>query len=201
MKKEVAKILLESKAVSINLENPFTWASGIRSPIYCDNRVLISLPEQRKKIIDYFCKKIEKMNNVDIIAGTATAGIPHAAWIADRLNLPMIYVRSESKSHGRKKSIEGLMEVGKNVVLIEDLISTASSSVNAANEIVKAGSNVVKVLSIFNYNLKKSGENFKKSKLEYDSLSDIQALLELNEELQLLSPADCIKIKGFLRNI
>src|SRR5262245_52524696 len=121
--KKIAQLLLEIKAVALNVKQPFRFASGILSPIYCDNRLIISYPEKRKIIIDAFLQIIKEKNlNYDVVAGTATAGIPHAAWIAERLNKPMIYVRSKAKEHGKKNLVEGLLQKGQKVLVVEDLV-------------------------------------------------------------------------------
>ncbi len=192
--KEIAEALIKIKAVELrpNKNDWFTWASGIKSPIYCDNRLTLSYPEIRKKIAISIAEIIKNnYDEVECIAGTATAGIPHAAWISDVLNLPMIYVRSSNKDHGKNNQIEGRVEVGKKVVLIEDLISTGISSVNAALALKDAGIEILAVISIFNYNLAKAEENFKKNNIKYESLTDYDTLMEIynlsEEEKKLLT--------------
>lgn len=171
----VARILLKEKAVFLRPHDMFTWTSGIKSPVYCDNRLLISTVESREVIIQAFCKKIESMK-VDGIAGTATAGIPWAAWIAHALKLPMIYVRSSSKEHGRQNAIEGALPAGSKVVLIEDLISTGKSSIAAAVKLQEAELNVLNVMSIFTYGFAEVDDLFKKSGLSFESLSSFDVL-------------------------
>lgn len=176
----VAKALLESKAIHIepNEEKFFTWTSGKRSPIYCDNRQLISYPEYRNQIIDLFCEKIKShYPEVELIAGTATAGIPWAAWLSDRLNLPMVYIRSKSKGHGLKSAIEGKTTKGQKTLIIEDLISTGKSAIEAVNHSRKDGLEVLSVLSIFNYGFEESIKNFKKENIEFLSLCNLEELL------------------------
>jgi len=180
---QVAKILLQEKAVFLRPHEPFTWTSGIKSPVYCDNRLLISTVGPRKLIVEAFAEKIRSMK-VDIIAGTATAGIPWAAWIAMELELPLVYVRSSSKEHGRKNAIEGKAQEGSKVVLIEDLISTGKSSIEAAQKLKEANIEVIQVLSIFSYDFSQAKEAFAKAGLSADSLCtfDVLAKVACDEE-------------------
>lgn len=171
----VAKILLIEKAVFLRPQDPFTWTSGIKSPVYCDNRLLISTVAARTAIIEAFCKKIAALKP-DCIAGTATAGIPWAAWIAHEMKLPMIYVRSSSKEHGRQNAIEGAAAPGSSCVLIEDLISTGKSSIAAANKLLEAELKVLKVMSIFTYGFTEVDDLFQKANLSFESLSNFDVL-------------------------
>lgn len=171
----VASILLKEKAVFLRPNDLFTWTSGIKSPVYCDNRLLISTVESRAIIVKAFCKKLENQN-LDYIAGTATAGIPWAAWIAYEMKLPMIYVRSSSKDHGRQNAIEGFAQAGSRCVLIEDLISTGKSSIAAAQKLREADLIVVKVLSIFTYGFAQVDQTFTEAKLTFDSLTHFDIL-------------------------
>ncbi len=171
----VASILLKEKAVFLRPNDLFTWTSGIKSPVYCDNRLLISTVESRAIIVKAFCKKLENQN-LDYIAGTATAGIPWAAWIAYEMKLPMIYVRSSSKDHGRQNAIEGFAQAGSRCVLIEDLISTGKSSIAAAQKLREADLIVVKVLSIFTYGFAQVDQIFTEAKLTFDSLTHFDIL-------------------------
>ncbi|MEN2464635.1 orotate phosphoribosyltransferase [Ornithinibacillus sp. FSL M8-0202] len=176
---ELARELLQIKAVQINPTDYFTWTSGIQSPIYCDNRITMSYPEVRTKIAAAFEERVSQMAiKLDVIAGCATAGIPHAAWLADRLNLPMVYVRSKPKAHGKGNQIEGGSVQGKNVVVIEDLISTGGSSLEAVEALRKAGAEVLEVMSIFSYGLSSSYDNFEKANISYQSLTNYDALLQ-----------------------
>ncbi|MBS3680111.1 orotate phosphoribosyltransferase [Ornithinibacillus massiliensis] len=176
---ELARELLQIKAVQINPTDYFTWTSGIQSPIYCDNRITMSYPEVRTKIAAAFEERVSQMAiKPDVIAGCATAGIPHAAWLADRLNLPMVYVRSKPKAHGKGNQIEGGSVQGKNVIVIEDLISTGGSSLEAVEALRKAGAEVLEVMSIFSYGLSSSYENFEKANIAYQSLTNYDALLQ-----------------------
>lgn len=191
LNQKIAGMLLDIKAVSIvDEDNLFTWVSGIKSPIYCDNRLTISYPEVRSTIADGFAELIKKQYpDVDVIAGTATAGIPHAAWVADRLNKSMVYVRSASKGHGKGNQIEGVVKPGDKVVLIEDLISTGGSSLKAVDALVEAGAEVVKVLGIFNYNFSKMEKRFAEANVAFETLTDYKTLLPIAIERGYV-PAD-----------
>ncbi|PLX18076.1 MAG: orotate phosphoribosyltransferase [Candidatus Muiribacterium halophilum] len=187
MKTRVAEILLNLQAVILNSKEPFTYASGIKSPIYCDNRVIISDVKSRDEIIDAFCELIEEKNiKFDVVAGTATAGIPHAAWIADRFKLPMIYVRSGKKEHGRKNQIEGRIHSEQKVLLVEDLISTGGSSLRCAEAISETGAEVVACVAIFSYEMKKAQESFNNAKIPLYTLSDFNTLIEFAKQNKLI---------------
>ena len=187
----IAKILLESNAVTLNAAEPFRFTSGILSPIYCDNRILISLPEKRSSIIDNFIKVIkESAVDLAVIAGTATAGIPHAAWIAHRMNLPMIYIRGESKAHGKKNTIEGILNKGDRTVIIEDLISTGSSSVQAVKAVKEKGGVVLGCYSIFTYQMKKAKEAFEDIKCPVFSLTNFSTLVKVAKKEGFISEQD-----------
>ncbi len=158
---EIARMLLEKQAVIINATAPFTYASGIKSPIYCDNRMLLSCPDARDKIIDAMLHIIaQKVQKFDIIAGVATAGIPWASIIADRLEKPLIYIRAKPKEHGRENLIEGKVEKGEKVLLIEDLISTGGSSLKAVEAIKKSGAEIENCIAVFSYEMKKAEKAF-----------------------------------------
>ena len=190
MKKEIAKILLTLNAVALRLEPPFTWASGRFSPIYCDNRLIISSPKDRKVVADGFVKLIEKNSwQPDVIAGTATAGIPHAAWVAEKLDLPMVYVRSSAKGHGKQNRIEGTLQAGQKVVLIEDLISTGKSSIDAANGVVDAEGDLLGVAAIFTYGLPVAEKQFTDANMAFDTLTSFETLMDVAEELGTLTAA------------
>ena len=174
----VARILLKEKAVFLRPDDMFTWTSGIKSPVYCDNRLLISTVESRATIIQAFCKKLQGLD-LDCIAGTATAGIPWAAWIAYEMKLPMIYVRSSSKDHGRQNAIEGAAAAGSKCVLIEDLISTGKSSIAAAQRLIDADLEVYKVMSIFTYGFAQVDTIFADAGMSFESLSNFDALAQV----------------------
>ena len=193
----IAKKLLEKQAVKISLDPPFTWASGIKSPIYCDNRMLISFPDVREIIVDAFCE-IVKEKNPDYVAGTATAAIPWAAFVAQKLSLPMVYVRSEPKDHGAGKQIEGHLDQGKNVVLIEDLISTGGSSIKAAEALRNEGGAIVtEVLAIVTYEMEKSKNAFAENNLNLNYLTDFSHLLEEVKKQGYLSEEQVKMVLGF----
>jgi len=174
----LATKLLSIKAIKLSPKNPFTWASGLRSPIYCDNRISLSFPEVRSDIQNAFVKRInDHHHNCDSIVGVATAGIPHGAILAEKLKLPFAYVRSKAKAHGRQNQIEGLLESGTKVIVIEDLISTGGSSLQAVDVLKDAGVEVLNVFSIFSYNLKVAESNFSNAKCQYTSLTNYPSLL------------------------
>lgn len=176
----IANILLEIGAVTLNTKEPYRYTSGILSPIYCDNRLLISYPEKRKHVIQGFVDLIDESGiDYDVIAGTATAGIPHAAWIADRLNAPMVYIRSKAKEHGKKSRIEGVLEKDAQTVIIEDLISTGGSSVSAGEAVREEGGVVSHCVAIFTYEMKKAKEHFAEAKIELHSLTNFSTLVEV----------------------
>ncbi|MGP4059749.1 orotate phosphoribosyltransferase [Halobacillus sp. H74] len=171
--------LLAIGAVRIETEDFFTWTSGIKSPVYCDNRLTMSYPKIRRQIAETFVKKINRIEPaIGVIAGCATAGIPHAAWVADQMDLPMVYVRSSAKKHGKGNQIEGQIESGQRVVVIEDLISTGKSSIAAADALEKAGVEVVEVLSIFTYGLKRAEEAFTEKGYTYSAIASYENLLD-----------------------
>ncbi|MBB6452984.1 orotate phosphoribosyltransferase [Salirhabdus euzebyi] len=187
-KKGIAEKLMKIGALQVRPNVPFTWASGIKSPIYCDNRLIMSFPKIREEIATTFTDVIkEKYPHTEVIAGCATAGIPHAAWVTSHLELPMIYVRGEAKSHGKQNQIEGLLQEGQKVVVIEDLVSTGKSVLNAVKAIEDRGAEVAGVISIFTYNLSKSTENFEAAKTEYTSLTDFDTLVSFMSESNALS--------------
>lgn len=177
---EVAKALLSIKAVFLRPSEPFTWASGIKSPIYCDNRLTLSYPEIRKLIENGLAEVIkENYPECEVVMGTSTAGIPHAAFVSDILNLPMGYVRGENKSHGRNNKIEGVVPTGKKVVVIEDLISTGGSSIEVVNALREVGAEVLGIASIFTYCLPKGIEKLKEANVKNVSLSNFNVLSEV----------------------
>ncbi|WP_188454457.1 orotate phosphoribosyltransferase [Virgibacillus oceani] len=191
LSREIAKDLLDIKAVQIRTENYFTWTSGMQSPIYCDNRLTMSFPKIRSKIAEAFVQLIEQMDQKpDVIAGCATAGIPHAAWLADRLNLPMVYVRSKPKGHGKGNQIEGLIENGQSAIVIEDLISTGGSSIDAAKALRLEGVNVLGVLAVFTYGLEKSIKQFHAAELEFQAITNYDEVLKLLVEDEIISNDD-----------
>jgi len=176
--KTIAQNLLDIEAVFLSPNQPFTWASGIKSPIYCDNRITMSYPKVRKSIATELAKKIkEQFPDTQVIAGTATAGIPHAAWVADILDLPMIYIRSKKKDHGKTNQIEGKIEKGQKVVVIEDLISTGASVLEACHAAENEGVDVLGVAAIFTYELQSGKDNFKKNNIPLITLTNYSTLI------------------------
>ncbi len=199
--KEVASNLLKIKAVFLKPNDPFTWASGIKSPIYCDNRLTLSYPETRKVVEDGLAEVIkEYFPTCEVVMGTSTAGIPHAAYVSEILNLPMGYVRGGAKDHGRGNQIEGVVPVGKNVVVIEDLISTAGSSIEVVEVLREAGCNVLGIASIFTYNLKKGIDRLAQANVINHSLSNFETLVEVAAELNYISESDIKKVLKFQQN-
>ena len=188
MPSEVAKILLEIKAVHLQPNDFFTWTSGIKSPIYCDNRMIISHPTQRRTITNLFVENIKQnFPQTNCIAGTATAGIPWAAWIAEAMQLPMVYIRSKAKDYGRKSAIEGDLKPGANVVIIEDLISTGKSSIAACAELRKEDISLQGVTSIFTYGLPIAEKKFNENDVKFSSLCSLQQMLEYARAKNLLN--------------
>ena len=174
---DVAKRLLQIKAIKLNPQNPFTWASGIKSPIYCDNRIILSHPNIRDYVIYCLEKKATSMPEFDVVAGVATAGIAFGALVADRLKKPMVYVRSKAKEHGRQNMIEGHLEGSERVLVIEDLISTGGSSLKAVEAIKETGCEVVGVHAIFSYGFEKATTAFAAANCPFDTLTNYQELL------------------------
>ena len=179
LERKLAKELLAIEAVALRPNNYFTWTSGIKSPIYCDNRITMSYPSIRREIAAGMVEVIkEKYPAVEVVAGTATAGIPHAAWVSELLDLPMIYVRDSAKKHGKTNQIEGRVLEGQKVVIIEDLISTGLSSLKVAKALREAGAEVLGVVAIFSYELKKAHEAFSQAAVEYVTLTNYPILVE-----------------------
>ncbi len=179
LERKLAKELLAIQAVTLRPNDYFTWTSGIKSPIYCDNRITMSYPSIRKEIAAGMVEVIkEKYPAVEVVAGTATAGIPHAAWVSELLDLPMIYVRDSAKKHGKTNQIEGRVLEGQKVVIIEDLISTGLSSLKVAKALREAGAEVLGVVAIFSYELKKAQDAFEEAGVEYITLTNYPVLVE-----------------------
>lgn len=176
----IAKDLLKIEAVFLSPDEPFTWASGIKSPIYCDNRITMSYPEVRREIAKGLAEEIKaNYPDVEVIAGTATAGIPHAAWVAELLDLPMVYIRSKAKDHGKGNQIEGRITEGQKMVVIEDLISTGGSVLEAAEAAKREGADVLGVAAIFTYELDKGVEKFKAADMPLLTLTNYSTLIEI----------------------
>lgn len=181
--KDIAKALLKIESIKINLEKPYIWASGWKSPIYCDNRLSLSYPETRTLVKESLAKMIkEKYPDVEAIAGVATAGIPQGALVADLLNIPFIYIRSKSKAHGLENQVEGVVKPGQKVVIIEDLVSTGGSSLQAAEAIRAVGMEVLGMTAIFTYGFPLAEENFKAHNMDLWYLSDYGTMIDLGIE-------------------
>lgn len=194
--KEIAKDLLKIQAVKLSPNEPFTWASGIKSPIYCDNRLTISYPKIRTAIAKGIAELIsEKYPKVEVIAGTATAGIPHAAWIAAELDLPLVYVRSKPKDHGRGKQIEGVLHPGAKTVVIDDLLSTGGSVLKAVKAAQNEGADVLGVGAIFSYQLQAIADNFRQADLSYFTLTNYSELLEAAVETNYISTTERVALE------
>jgi orotate phosphoribosyltransferase len=175
---DIASLLLERSAVTLRPEEPFRYSSGILSPIYTDNRVLISYPDARDKIVTALVESATQFGELDAVAGTATAGIPWAAWIADRLELPMVYVRSKAKSHGQQNQIEGTLGEGAKTLIIEDLVSTGGSCLNAVAAVREAGAVPVGVAAIFTYGMQSALDGFTAADVPLKTLTDFKTLVE-----------------------
>ncbi|MGN7721851.1 orotate phosphoribosyltransferase [Chitinophaga sp. 22620] len=189
--KQVAEKLLQIQAVKLSPARPFNWASGWKSPIYCDNRKVLSFPYVRDYIKSELCNMVfESFPDAAVIAGVATAGIPHGAMVADQLKLPFIYVRSKPKEHGMGNRIEGVLQPGQPVVVIEDLISTGKSSLEAVQAIREAGGEVIGMVSIFNYGFDVAVKAFEAAGVPFKSLSNYSALIELAVEKGQVSAAE-----------
>jgi orotate phosphoribosyltransferase len=203
MKRElvVAEKLLQINAVKLNIQNPFTWASGWKSPIYCDNRKILSYPHVRDFIKSEMTNAVfTEFPDADVIAGVATAGIPHGALIADLLSLPFIYVRSKPKEHGMGNQIEGVLEAGQKVVVIEDLISTGKSSMEAVDAIKAAGGEVIGLCSVFTYGFDTAVKLFNDANIKTLSLSNYNALLELSLDKKTISSEELEQLKTWREN-
>lgn len=199
---ETAKILLQINAIKFNTKTLFNWSSGIKSPIYCDNRIILSYPTQREYIIDKMCDLIRKNYKDNFtIAGVATGGIGIGSMISQKLNLPFIYVRSQPKEHGRKNQIEGYLNKKSKVLVVEDLISTGNSSINVVKCLQNNEANVIGLVSIFNYNFNISKINFDKLNITSRHLTDLKYLIEYSLENKYLNQEDLVKIDYWKKNI
>lgn len=183
LQNEIAHAMLKVGAVELNPIELFTWASGIKSPIYCDTRLTISDPIIRKQLANGLATVIkENFGATEIVAGTATAGIPHAAWVSDILELPMVYVRSKAKEHGRGNQIEGKYAAGQKVVVVEDIVSTGGSSITAVEALRAAGCEVLGVVCVYTYNLPRAEQAFDEAGIQYVSLTNFDYLIEAANE-------------------
>lgn len=198
IEKEIAKSLLDVEAVFLRPNEPFTWASGIKSPIYCDNRLVLSFPEKRDLVKNGLVELIKKAYpEVEVIMGTATAGIPMAALTADVMGIPMGYVRSSNKTHGKENKIEGKVLPGQKVVVVEDLISTGGSCIGVVEALRAAGAVVLGVAAIFSYQLQDAVDNFGSIQCPFVTLSNYDALIEAALELDYIKQEDLEKLKAW----
>lgn len=202
MKRKIASDLLKIKAVFLRPDEPFTWASGIKSPIYCDNRLILSAPETRTVVERSIADTVSRLYpGAEGLMGTSTAGIAHAAIAAQMLGLPMGYVRGSAKDHGRNNRIEGRLEPGQKVVVIEDLISTAGSCVEVVEALRDAGADVLGVVSIFTYGMKKGLDRLEAAGVENHSLTDIQTLLDVAVDEGYITAAQKEDVKNFITSL
>lgn len=200
-KELIAKDLLSIEAVFLRPDEPFTWASGIKSPIYCDNRLTLTAPKVRDDIESAFAQLIkDKYPECEVVMGTSTSGIPHAAIVADMLDLPMGYVRGSNKSHGRSNQIEGKLEAGQKVVVVEDLISTAGSVLEVVSALREAGAEVLGIISIFTYGMKKGLDRLAEANVENTSLSDFDTLVEVAATEGYIKQEDKARLIAFRNN-
>ena len=201
MEKEIAKALLSIKAVFLSPDKPFTWASGIKSPIYCDNRLILTAPEVRDLVERSIADKVRELYpEAEVLMGTSTAGIAHAAIAAHLLGMPMGYVRGSAKDHGRNNRIEGRLEPGQKVVVIEDLISTGGSCIDVVEALREAGADVLGVVSIFTYGMKKGLDRLAAANVENHSLSNFDTLVDVAVEEKYIAPADAARLRKFMAN-
>ncbi len=200
-KRVVAEKLLEIKAVNLSPSNPFTWASGIKSPIYCDNRLTMSYPEIRDIIAEGLKKLIEeKFSTCTVVAGTATAGIPHAAWVAQKMNMAMSYVRSSAKEHGKQNAVEGLVKSDDKVVVVEDLISTGGSSLKVVDTLKEQNIDVLGLVAIFTYNFEDAAKKFEDKSVAYYTLTDYNTLIEVALEKNYITEEELNILKEWRKN-
>ena len=198
---KIISSLISINSIKINLKNPFVWASGWKSPIYCDNRISLSYPEIRDNITAQLINKItSNFNKIDVIAGVATAGIPQASLVAKELNLPLVYVRSTVKKHGMKNMIEGDLKMNSNVLVIEDLISTGGSSLKAIDAIKERKCNVLGLTCIFNYSFEISKTNFKSNSIKVISLCNYYDLIEFVKTKKIISSKEIEFLENWRKN-
>ncbi|MER2121600.1 MAG: orotate phosphoribosyltransferase [Solibacillus sp.] len=202
LQNEIAHAMLKVGAVELNPTYLFTWASGIKSPIYCDTRLTISDPVIRKQLANGLSSLInEHFSDCEVVAGTATAGIPHAAWVADIMQLPMVYVRSKAKEHGRGNQIEGKYAKGQKVVVIEDIISTGGSSITAVEALRNAGCEVLGVVCVYTYNLPKADQVFDEAGVKFVSLTNFDYLIDAAKEAAAIQEDDIPFLKKWHQDL
>ena len=201
MEQKIAKALLEIGAVFLRPDEPFTWASGIKSPIYCDNRLILTAPDVRDEVEKALAQTIKtQYADVEVLMGTATAGIAHAAIAASIMGLPMGYVRGGSKDHGRQNRIEGRLQAGQKVVVVEDLISTAGSSIEAVEALREAGADVLGIASIFTYGMQRGVDNLAKAGVKNVSLSNFDVLIRVAASYGYIKDSDVERLLRFRNN-
>ena len=201
MEREIAKALLSIRAVFLRPDEPFTWASGIKSPIYCDNRLILTAPKVRELVETTIAQKVRSLYpEVEVLMGTSTAGIAHAAIAAHMLGMPMGYVRGSAKDHGRNNRIEGRLEPGQKVVVIEDLISTGGSCIDVVEALREAGADVLGVVSIFTYGMQKGLDRLKAANVENHSLSNFNTLVEVAVKENYIAAEDADRLRRFMAN-
>lgn len=201
---EVAKALLDIKAVKLSPNQPFTWTSGIKSPIYCDNRLTLSYPKVRSLLVSGLMEIVKSGDffneQPESIAGVATAGIPHGALLADRLDLPFVYVRSKPKAHGRQNQIEGFLQQGAKVLVIEDLISTGGSSLQAVEVLRSVGAEIIGVLALFDYGFEDTKLAFQAANCPYTTLTNYQDLLTIAKQHDYITPIEAEALRSWSQN-
>jgi len=198
---KTADLLLQIKAIKLNPQEPFTWSSGWKSPIYCDNRMVLSFPKVRNFIKENLAEQLKKrFGNPEVIAGVATGGIGIGALVAEYLDLPFVYVRPEAKKHGRKNQIEGFLKAGQKVVVIEDLISTGKSSLNAIKALKNADAEILGMIAIFSYGFDLATENFKNENIDFGVLSNYQTLIDLAIAQDYLKSEDQQKLESWRKD-
>lgn len=201
MEKTIAKALLEIKAVFLRPDEPFTWASGIKSPIYCDNRLILTAPDARITVEQAIADTVKReYPEAEVLMGTSTAGIAHAAIAAHIIGMPMGYVRGSAKDHGRQNQIEGRVEKGQKVVVVEDLISTGGSVIEVVNVLREAGCEVLGIVSIFTYGMKKGLDRLNEAEVRNVSLTNLDAVAEAAAESGYIAPEDVVRLKKFRDN-
>jgi len=200
LREDIALRLLQINAIKLSPQNPFTWASGIQSPIYCDNRLILSYPEQRKFIISAFARLANQFIPFDSISGVATAGIAHGALLAQEMDLPFSYVRSKPKGHGRQNQIEGKVESGQRVLVIEDLISTGGSAIAAVESLREAGCDVVGTMAIFQYNFRQAQERFEETNCDFATLSDFKSLVSAARAQEMFTESEFTLLEAWYKD-
>lgn len=199
--KEMATLLLETGCVALNVKNPFTYASGLKGPIYCDNRLLLGQVEGREKVVDSLVELVQAQNlEYEVVAGLATAGIPYAAWMATKLKSPMIYIRSKPKGHGKGKQVEGPFNSGARALLVEDLVNQASSVEEATLGARSEGLQITDALCLVNYQMEKATQRLNNLEVKLHSLTTIEALMEVAQEQGKMSASDCELLRVWQRD-